>query len=84
MEMMDKEERNRALTELDTEWARTVMPYASSDYVRLVALHKARYECVDIETRLRLASGDWLRCRGFKRIGGKELLPVGVLPEDVC
>ena len=34
-------ERNEALASLDMEWARKMMPHASSDYVRLLALHMA-------------------------------------------
>jgi len=78
-------ERNRALTELDIEWARknareacdrTGLPMPS-DEVMLIALHKARYVCKSIEPLLRRESGKWLLNEGYKH----GLLPEGELPE---
>jgi len=74
-----KQARNRALTELDLEWARKECPEASSDEVLLIALHRARYECDSIADALRLESGEWLRARGHRGMYGA-LLPPGELP----
>jgi hypothetical protein len=74
------EQRNAALRTLDMGYARALLPHASSDEVRLMALHKARYECKDIEAELRHASGAWLRERAMGRLSGTPLLPVGELP----
>jgi hypothetical protein len=71
--------RNRMLRELDVKSAKGAMPGASSDEVVLIALHKARYECTDIEADLRHASGTWLRQHGFECMHGP-LLPEGELP----
>jgi hypothetical protein len=64
--------RNKALRELDLGFARAVWPEASGDEVRIMALHKARYECVDIEAELRHQSRAWLQERGHGRF---KLLP---------
>lgn len=77
----DIAERNRALANLDMEYARKMFPGASSDYVRLAAMHKARYEMVSLPAELRHESGLWLRLNGFKRLTGQDLLPEGELPE---
>lgn len=76
-----REERNAALRTLDMTYARYLMPDASSDEVRLLAMHKGRYECTDIEAALRSASGEWLRERGSTRMDGSPILPAGRLPE---
>jgi hypothetical protein len=73
--------RNRALTAMDIEWARSMLPEASSDEVLVIAMHKSRYDCKAIDRKLRLESGDWLRARGYTAFGGRELLPPGELPE---
>lgn len=85
---MDKElqafldKRDEALRTLDMDYARRVLPQASSDEVRLLAMHKARYECKTIGPEYRHASGAWLRERGFGRgIPGEPLLPEGELPQ---
>lgn len=75
-----REERNRALRALDIGYARRLMPTATGDDVRLMAMHKARYECTDLEPELRHASADWLRERGFSRMSGDPILPEGQLP----
>jgi hypothetical protein len=72
--------RNAALATLDMEYAREALPDATSDEVRLVAMHKARYECVAIMAALRHESEDWLRQRGYSRIDGTPLLPFLELP----
>jgi hypothetical protein len=73
-------ERNKALSNLDMEWARRNMQGASSDHVRLLAMHKARYECTSIAAELRHLSAKWLRDRGYLRMYRMELLPEGELP----
>lgn len=75
-----REARNHALRELNLDYARAVIPHASDEQVLLIALHKARYECKDIEPEYRHASGRWLRERGYGRLRGP-LLPEGELPE---
>ena len=59
--------RNQALRTLDMEYARKTMPAASSDEVRLMAMHKARYEVTSMEPDLRHASRVWLQDRGYAR-----------------
>ncbi len=72
-------ERNEALTTLDMEWARRMLPNATSDYVRLIAVHKARYDCVSIAPKLRHESAEWLRERGLGAMH-RPLLPPRELP----
>lgn len=72
-------ERNEALSSLNLDWARSVIPGADSEAL-LCAMHKARYECSAIAKELRHESGAWLKDRGFKRLGGFELLDEGILP----
>ncbi len=64
-------ERNRALRTLDMRYARQAMPGAASDEVRLIAMHKARYEATGIPKRLRQASRAWLEARGLSRMYGQ-------------
>ena len=73
-------ERNAALSELDMTYLRRMMPEATSDHVRLIAAHKARYECVGIDRNLRLESAKWLRSYGYEALNGA-LLPEGELPK---
>lgn len=73
-------ERDAALTALDMDYARRLMPDASSDEVRLAAMHKARYETTTMARELHHASGAWLRAHGYERYGGLPLLPEGELP----
>ena len=77
------EERNRALVSLDIDYARRMLPNATSDQVLLAAMHKARYECTVIASELRHSSGHWLRERGMGRMTGGDLLPEGCLPLGV-
>jgi len=72
--------RNSALINLDMEFARKMMPGADNDHVRLIAMHKARYEVISINDDLRLESGNWLRKRGYGRMMGEPVLPDGELP----
>ena len=74
-------ERNAKLTELDMEWARKQMPNASNDEVRLLSMHKARYECTALNRDVRITSYKWLKLRHFKLMTGDDLLPYGELPE---
>lgn len=73
-------ERDAALMNLNMDYARRLMPGASSDEVRLAAMHKARYEATSIPREFRHASGGWLREHGYLRYGGLPLLPEGELP----
>jgi hypothetical protein len=74
------EERNKALATLDMNYARRLMPEASSDHVRLIVMHKLRYECLSLPHELRHASAEWLRSYGYGRMDGTPLLPAGELP----
>lgn len=75
-------ERNIALRTLDlNKLKRFSRDHDLPDDIVLIGAHKARYECMDIESHLRLESGEWLRSHGYKRLGGLEVLPPGVLPE---
>lgn len=73
-------ERNAALRDLDMEWARHTLPDVSSDKVRLMAMHEARYECTDLADELRHASGAWLAKHNCNRCNGGALLRPGLLP----
>ncbi len=73
-------ERNRALETLDMAYAEKLMPRAHPE-VRLMAMHKARYECMAISREARMASADWLRKLGLRRLDGSGVLPEGELPE---
>lgn len=70
-----------ALSSLDMNWARLQMPNATNDKVRLMAMHKERYECTDIDPDLSHESARWLRQRGLSRVTGDPILPAGDLPE---
>jgi hypothetical protein len=75
------ERRNKALIEMDMSYFREIIPMATCDEVRLIAAHKARYECAQIPPEFLHSSGAWLRDHGMKRLYGEELLPEGQLPE---
>jgi hypothetical protein len=62
-------ERDEALAALDLEWARKRQP-GISDAVALMAMHKARYEAVNIASDLRQESRRWLEARMYGRLGG--------------
>jgi hypothetical protein len=76
----EAQEAVRALSTLDMDYARRLMPEASSDHVRLIAMHKLRYECPHVPDELRHVSAKWLRKHGYVRMNGTPLLPAGVLP----
>lgn len=77
-----REERNKALREMDLSpegWIAQQMPGCNTE-VREMAVHKARYDCTDLEPALRQESGEWLRARGLGGMSGPLLAP-GKLPE---
>ncbi len=72
--------RNKALVELDESYVAATVPKAPSE-MRLMILHKSRYEVITIAPELRHASRKWLTERGYSRMTGTPLLPEGELPE---
>lgn len=76
-----KRARNKAFRELDMGFARAAFPNASSDEVLLMAMHKARYECLDMEDALRHESRAWLEERGYERFKGQPWPTDGSLPK---
>lgn len=75
-----KRERNAALTSMDMAYAEKLMPRAHPE-VRLMAMHKARYECTEIAPELRQESRKWLESHGLHRLGGLPWSADGSLPE---
>ena len=73
-------ERNEALRTLDMDYARRVIPQASSDEVRLLSMHKARYHCTMIDAALRRDSARWLAARGSTDLNRESIDPEGELP----
>ena len=74
-------DRDKKLAALDMDWARKMMPLATSDEVRLLSMHKARYECTSIADELRHESRRWIEQRGYHRIGYLPWPPEDQLPE---
>ena len=72
-------ERNRMLETLDVDAAIRQVPSMSRE-TALLALHKARYDCIDIDPELRHASAAYLRAGGYRDMSGAEILPEGQLP----
>jgi hypothetical protein len=74
--------RLAAMCALDIEYFRAhfVQDDKATDHVVMLYLHKARYECPDIEDRLRLISGEYLRRNKARRWDGSPLLAPGELP----
>lgn len=72
-------DRNAGLVALDMDWAREMMPNMSDD-VRLIAMHKTRYEIRTIPDDERHASRSWLEERDLSRLGFLPWPPLGVLP----
>ncbi len=68
--------RNLALAELDLEWARVATKGHLTNDGLLAALHRARFDCVDIPEELRLESAAWLQAQGFKDTDNADVLPV--------
>jgi hypothetical protein len=75
----NSDERNVTLRALDVDHMQALFPSVPAE-ILLGALHKARYDCTDIEDALRLESAEWLRARGLNAMGGVPLLPPGELP----
>lgn len=73
-------QRNEALRTLDESFLAMTMPQVKPE-MRLLILHKARYETTTIDAKLRHESRAWLAERGFGRMTGAPLLPEGELPE---
>lgn len=73
-------ERDAALVSLDIDYGRKLFPKASSIFVILASLHKARYEVVTIDPELRHFSAKWLREHKMTRVTGEKLLPGDLLP----
>lgn len=74
--------RNKAFREMDLQYARLMLRGKNPpDDVLILALHKARYECTDLEPEYRRESGAWLRERGYGRMTGEPVLPEGDLPK---
>lgn len=74
-------DRNKALIMLDMEWARKRLPDATSANVLLMAMHKARYECTDLDMETRLISSEWLKTNKCDRMDGTPVLNAGILPD---
>ena len=61
-----KRQRNAMLTSMDMEAARKSCPESAMDGATLlVAMHKARVICVEMDPVLRKQSLAWLRERGY-------------------
>ena len=73
-------ERDIALTALDETFVARTLPDCPPS-MRLEILHKARYECLNIDPVLRHESRHWLAEHGKGRMTGTPLLPKGELPE---
>lgn len=69
-----------ALIELDMKYADEMLPEISCE-ARLVAMHKARYEHINVPAELRHASRAWLEQKGFNRFRQLPWPPAGELPE---
>jgi hypothetical protein len=73
-----KKERNRVMREVDIN---------APEFQRLnpitakAAIHKARYECTEIEPELRHESRKWLQENGLKRLFGLDFESDERLPE---
>lgn len=74
--------RLAAMCRLDIEYFREqfVGDDKATDQVVMLYLHKARYECREIEDKLRLISGEYLRRNKARRWDGSSLLAPGELP----
>lgn len=71
-----RQRRNLALAELDLEWARVATRGHLTDVGLLAALHRARFDCIDMPEALRLESAAWLQAQGFKDTDNADILPV--------
>ena len=73
--------RNRAFETDDYAWIRRMMPNASSDAVRLMAFHKARYECLAVSAAKRRESQVWMIENHVRRMTGDFVIPGEPLPK---
>jgi len=73
-------ERDRALSALDMLWARRMMPQASGDDVRLLAMHKARIHSLGVSGALRRESMRWLAAGKHTDLMGNPVDGEGPLP----
>jgi len=60
-----KAERDAGLKALDMNYATKMMPGATVDEVRLIAMHKARIEVTSMPEALKSESKQWLISRGY-------------------
>jgi hypothetical protein len=74
--------RLAAMCHLDIAYFRAqfVQDDKATDQVVMLYLHKARYECAEVEDKLRLISGEYLRRNKARRWDGSPLLAPGELP----
>lgn len=75
-------ERNRALLELDMEWAARTWTGTKDPNVWLIAMHKSRYEITSLPDAARHASRAWLEERGYSRFNRIPWPPQGKLPNE--
>jgi hypothetical protein len=66
-------DRHTALLTLDMDYARSLMPEATGDDVRLAAMHKARHASSAMPMALREESAEWLRTQGMTGLNGLPL-----------
>lgn len=77
--MTENEIMFEAIKTLNLDFAKGIFPEAKEETL-LIALHKSRYELRSMPDDLRKESGDWLRERGYGRLGLGAILPDGELP----
>lgn len=62
--------RNEALRTLDLKYMKSVFPDIDEKQL-LVGMHKARYEIIEMGTKIRNESRRWLQARGYSRLKGR-------------
>lgn len=72
-------ERNRMLENFAVDTACKIQPTLSREVI-VIALHKARVECLAISESSRRESMEWLKKHGCKRAGNLEFDADGSLP----
>ena len=72
-DFLNLKDRHTALLTLDMDYARSLMPEASGDDVRLAAMHKARHASTDMPQRLREESAAYLKAQGLTGLNGLPL-----------
>jgi hypothetical protein len=60
--------RDKALKTLDMEYARKIFPPATPKETCLIALHKARFECISMSDEDRIVSREYLKSGGHTRM----------------